>query len=507
MGNRQGGPVVTPEAQLRESVNQIAINYILKAPFAELRALANYNTAQLNNYVFLTAELLNKTMSDREIEYIYNDIRGRPKIMSEPVIFFKADDVKSLDVPDIEKKRRLAVGIARFYVRILQVYAAIIDTLDPRYFSDLDAPREYKVERMAHDFRADDGSGFRTAYHFREVPTGAGTYKELPTPMSLCGRRLWALTGSTDETFDVKKNTDPITGDVRIKNHICDIHTNKSVRSEEVAGKEAPKIAIQGQMFGFAPQEKKRQSKLIRGPKAMKYEMGINSLEQLFLNSYNLMTGRFEFVGAPPTAGSPQRVDMAALAQYRSLIQKYTAIFGDPARPQAARVSEIVLSPIHAEAYCRGTSNPKNKDPDADALLNHSILVKATSPKFAAYMAAIKKMKDGMDVYRKRLIAIINSIFVKSSVEKAGGSIVTFSLNPRLTERSLEGLVEQVRTIIAEMYARCHLDFKEAVRIFVDIARDTSSGNAVVERSDADADVALPAAAAAAVAPAPAKLV
>jgi Holliday junction resolvasome RuvABC ATP-dependent DNA helicase subunit len=87
MGNRQGGPVVTPEAQLRESVNQIAINYILKAPFAELRALANYNTAQLNNYVFLTAELLNKTMSDREIEYIYNDIRGRPKIMSEPVIF------------------------------------------------------------------------------------------------------------------------------------------------------------------------------------------------------------------------------------------------------------------------------------------------------------------------------------------------------------------------------------------------------------------------------------
>lgn len=513
MGNRQGAPATGPQEQLRSTMKQIASTYILKAPFSELRQLASYNQKQLESYVFLTAEILNKTMSDREIEYLYTDIRGRPKVTTEPVIFFKTADAKALDVPNAEKKRRLAVGIARFYVRILQLYAAIIDTLDPEFFTALDSPREYVVERLGHDYRADDGSGFRTAYHFSEVPAGTGaeggaeTYKQLLTPMSLCGRRLWALTGSLTESFDVKKNTDPITGMVRIKNHICDLHTNKSVRSETVAEKKPP-AAGPVYIFGAVPQQEvKKQNKIIRGPKAMKFEMGINSLEQLFLNSYNLMTGKFEFVGTPPSADRPQRADMNALAQYRTLIQRYSTIFGDTSRGSAARLSEIVLSPIHEQPYCRGSSNPKNKDPDADALLNHSILVSSASPKLAAYLAAVKKMKTGMDGYRKRLLTIVNGMFVRI-VPGEGSSVPPyFTLNPRLTEKSLEGLVEQTRTILAEMYAKCHIDFMEAVRIFVDIASDTKSGMASVERSEADVvdgastPAAAPAPAAAAVAP------
>ena len=493
MGNRQGAPTIEPKEQLRSTMKQIASTYILKAPFSELRQLASYNQKQLESYVFLTAEILNKTMSDREIEYLYTDIRGRPKVTTEPVIFFKPEDAKSLDVPNAEKKRRLAVGIARFYVRILQLYAAIVDTLEPEFFTKLDDPREYAVERLAHDYRADDGSGFRTAYHFSEVPAGTGveggatTYKQLLTPMSLCGRRLWALTDSKTETFDVEKNTDQVAKMVRIKNHICDLHTNKSVRSETVAEKKPPS-AGPVYIFGASPQaEAKKKDKIIRGPKAMKFEMGISSLEQLFLNSYNLMTGKFEFIGTPPSADRPQRADMNALTQYRTLIQRYSTIFGDTSRGSAARLSEIVLSPIHAQPYCRGTSNPKNKDPDADALLNHSILVSSDSPKLAAYLAAIKKMKTAMDGYRKRLLAIINGMFVRIVPGPGSNIPLYFTLNPRLTERVLEGLVEQTRTILAEMYAKCHIDFMEAVRIFVDIASDTKSGMASVERSEADA--------------------
>jgi len=491
MGNRQGAPTIEPKEQLRSTMKQIASTYILKAPFSELRQLASYNQKQLESYVFLTAEILNKTMSDREIEYLYTDIRGRPKITTEPVIFFKPEDAKGLDVPNAEKKRRLAVGIARFYVRILQLYAAIIDTLDPEFFTDLDSPREYAVERLAHDYRADDASGNRTAYHFSEVPAGTGaeggatTYKKLLTPMSLCGRRLWALTDSKTETFDVEENTDQVAKMVRIKNHICDLHTNKSVRSMKVAEKN-PQPGVQVIMVG-APQQANMKDKIIRGPKAMKFEMGINSLEQLFLNSYNLMTGKFEFVGTPPSADRPQRVDMNALTQYRTLIQRYSTIFGDTSRGSAPRLSEIVLSPIHAQPYCRGSSNPKNKDPDADALLNHSILVSSASPKLAAYLATIKKMKSAMDGYRKRLLTIINGMFVRIVPGQGSNVPPYFTLNPRLTERTLEGLVEQTRTILAEMYAKCHIDFMEAVRIFVDIASDTKSGMTSVERSEADA--------------------
>ena len=213
--------------------------------------------------------------------------------------------------------------------------------------------------------------------------------------------------------------------------------------------------------------------------------MGINSLEQLFLNSYNLNNGKFEFIVSPEIVGRGQRVDMKALAQYRALIQQYKSIFGNASQSDPTQLTDLILSPIHDEAYCKSTApNPRNQDPDAGALLNHAIRVNYKSPKLAAYLAVLKKMKAGMDTYRKRLLAIVNTIFIKSSLRSGIRETITFGLNPRLTERTLETIVEQTRTTIAEMYARCHLDFKEAVRIFISIAEDAKSSGGIEENEE-----------------------
>lgn len=498
MGNRPTTVATPLKNQLRTIMHEVAASYILKAPFDELRQLSTLNAEQLNKYVFLTAEILNQSLNDREIEYLYQDIKGNPRLMTEPVIFFKEDEIRGLDVPNPQKKRRLAVGIARFYIRIFQVFAAIMDTLDPDFYTILDKNTTYQYDptKMEHEYRADDGSGFLKAVHMKDPTVDSSTYKNISRPISLCGSRLWALTGKWDPTVDLSGNFDydEVNNRYTIKNHICDVHTNKAIRPTEIREGKKPDAQVQAfraQLFGTALPEKKTVNKIVRNPKQMKNELGINSLEQLFLNSYDLIKGQFRFASDITMSGRTMRVNPVALEQYRTLIKKYTEIFGDPSRPTAGRLSEIIMSPIHLQEYCRGTSKPKNKDPDADALLHHSIKVRANSPKLAAYIAVIRRMKMNMDSSRKKLIGIINAMFIKTTPSSAAATAVpatasSYSLNPRLNEKILEGLVEQTRVILSEMYARCHLDFLEATRIFVDIAKSGDDGQ--IEYTDADRD-------------------
>jgi hypothetical protein len=49
------------------------------------------------------------------------------------VIFFDRDELAKLDVQNSIKKKRLCLGIAKFYIKIAHIFAAIVTTINPVY--------------------------------------------------------------------------------------------------------------------------------------------------------------------------------------------------------------------------------------------------------------------------------------------------------------------------------------------------------------------------------------
>ena len=60
---------------------------------------------------------------------------------SDKLIYFKKDAIDKLDAQNVQnatQKRRMCIGIAKFYVKVAQVFSAIVTTVNPTYkFKDL----------------------------------------------------------------------------------------------------------------------------------------------------------------------------------------------------------------------------------------------------------------------------------------------------------------------------------------------------------------------------------
>ena len=49
----------------------------------------------------------------------------------DKVIYLKKDNIPKLDVKNDTQKRRLCVGIAKFYVKVAHIFACIMKTINP----------------------------------------------------------------------------------------------------------------------------------------------------------------------------------------------------------------------------------------------------------------------------------------------------------------------------------------------------------------------------------------
>ena len=49
------------------------------------------------------------------------------------MIFFNKDDISKLDIKNPVKKRRVCIGIAKYYIKIAHVFATILTTINPTY--------------------------------------------------------------------------------------------------------------------------------------------------------------------------------------------------------------------------------------------------------------------------------------------------------------------------------------------------------------------------------------
>ena len=119
-------------SNIHKIVNHIASNYIFTSNFKDMKNLGDVKYC--NNLVILTSRIIEENLNDLDIEYLSQRIKDGVAIDEmgkEKVIYLKKDDIPKLDVKNETQKRRLCVGIAKFYVKVAHIFASILKTINP----------------------------------------------------------------------------------------------------------------------------------------------------------------------------------------------------------------------------------------------------------------------------------------------------------------------------------------------------------------------------------------
>jgi hypothetical protein len=227
MGNQTSTPTNNVQntqdknnAELKsKSVSQIldyiATHYILTMDFKSLRKL--YDKTYCDKLVVLTSDIIERYFTDMEITYLAQRVKDGVEInelASDKVIFFDRDNLDKLDVQNSIKKKRLCLSIAKFYIKIAHIFAAIVTTINPVYV--------YKD--------ADGNTVKATLYEKAKIPknTPRDIYK-----LNICDNRINSLKN--------KNTLEPDTeGNIYVGPKVCNANVND--RGETKSLEEEPGI-------------------------------------------------------------------------------------------------------------------------------------------------------------------------------------------------------------------------------------------------------------------------
>jgi hypothetical protein len=187
-------------ASVRQIIDYIATYYILTMDFQSLRKL--YDIEYCDKLVILTSDIIERYFTDIQISYLAENIRNGKseaeksdkepeELKKDKIIFFEKDELLNLDIKNPSKKRRVCLGIAKFYIKIAHVFATILTTINPVYV--------YKDE---------DGNTVKAdIYNRNKIPKGADV--EILN-MNICDSRINALKQDANVNFsdDLENNTE-----------------------------------------------------------------------------------------------------------------------------------------------------------------------------------------------------------------------------------------------------------------------------------------------------------
>ena len=134
-----GASLSQPESDsyVSEKLDYIATYYILTSDFKSLKNL--YKKEYCDDLVILTSDIIQKNLSYQDVSYLQRRIiNGEPinQMNREPMIWFSNASIKKdidKSITNEKNKARMCMGIAKFYIKIAHVFAAIITSINPMY--------------------------------------------------------------------------------------------------------------------------------------------------------------------------------------------------------------------------------------------------------------------------------------------------------------------------------------------------------------------------------------
>jgi hypothetical protein len=376
-------------------IDYIATYYILTMDFKSLTKLAEKEYC--DELVILTSDIIQQYFNDIEITYLAQRVKEGQEVNElnkEKIMFLKKNQLDSLDIQNDSqksiKKKRVCIGIAKFYIKIAHVFAAIVTTINPIYVYKDQYGATVKKGLMQKD----------------QIP------KNIP-------RKIYKLNICDERINSLMEKPDP-------KNPNIPIDPNSKIAYIQ------PKLCTMN-------------IKKDGSVKNLAEEPGIPELMQLYLDDqYDYSTGLF--TGMSPETQKQFQQDLKTF---------YTAFTGNTTiPPEITKFSDIKLRDYHLRNGCQGT----------DPLFKKTYTMDKTNPLFVQYATNLKNMIQTATNKQKDLLGVINDLF--SFVVDPYSGKKKIRVNPKLTEASLQKIVEVSRKIIVELYIKCETDYVNGIKLY-----------------------------------------
>jgi len=383
-----------------EIIDYIATYYILTMDFRSLRKLSEKEYC--DKLVILTSDIVQRYFNDIDITYLAQRVKDGLEVnelKKEKINFLTKDQLDSLDIQNDAqkniKKKRVCIGIAKFYIKIAHVFAAIVMTINPIYVYKDQYGNTVKTGLLEKD----------------KIPKNVQRkiYK-----LNICDKRINAL---MDKNKDEPNKLNTETNNKIVPNNIAKINPN-------LCGTNINKDGT---------------------VKNLSDEPGITELMQLYLDdNYDYSNGIF--TGMSPNTEKQFMKDLKTF---------YTAFTGNQNMPpEIKKFSDIKLKDYRLNNGCVGE----------DPTFNKPYLIDKNDKLFIEYAKNIKTMIISASSKQQELLSVINDLF--SFVEDPYSKKKKIRVNPKLTEESLQKLVEKSRKIIVELYIKCENDYVNGIKMY-----------------------------------------
>lgn len=463
---------------IEERVNMIAAKYITKGVSDFYRFK---DPKYCSDLVILTSEALQTQLNSFELEKVNAGQEGKGN--TSPVYVTTHDKAQKIGLRGTAEKERMCRDIARFYVQIAHVFAAIQAAVSPEerrdsYYSDYS---EYSDSRYYGQYP-------------RDVPDIKGDLSR-----SACARRLAALKPVERDgvmTIDPRK--------------VCRI--NRRRRDRDSTDYESMDLYGQGyrserdyRSYGSSGYGRTRDktSESVTSDLARELAPGFKKLEALYEDKWNGKA--FE--------GKTKEM----LKKYEADVAKFYSAFtdGDPPKDDDGNVtikhfSGIPLKPFNDEAECMtidearelkcgsmsgdkarcvGTKgcnwNTQPGSPGAcvmgDAALYRLGEIKLQKPKsrgddetssnvFVVYGRHYREMLDRSKKIKMSLNKVLDQLFTTYS-DSSLTRKDRITLQPDLTRAKLAKIIEETRNILTNLYITCENDFNKGVKLLNKIVK------------------------------------
>ena len=432
-------------------LNEIVSTYILEQNFQDMIRLTN--PAYCDDLVVMTSEILNQSYHNSQINYAYQVIyrKGQSDIEPSKTSLASGDPLYADALKSKEVKTKMCINIAKYYVKIAHLFAAVMTTLNPVFSWKTSAVSKRAITKSVDDIGVmggivdieemgevvEGGEGendekgekpentheiqYSTLQQKHEISQMAKDVKV--ESLNFCNSRISDLM-DMDEITSLLDGTNAVSGTngesvIKIKPRLCSSSLNNNNE-------------------GYT-----RQKSVYDLP-------GFAELSRLYFDKYNSSKKRFDRMSKE--SENEKKRNVALL---------YTLFTGDKNPPKDIKSFRDI--PLHSFADTIECDNP-------NSALNATYVGTTKDKLFVDYVEQIKKMIYQSNMIRNSLLEVIDRVFVPVRDGGVGGVGSTettpkFTINPRLSAKDLNECIDDARRIILRLYMTCEKDFVKALKI------------------------------------------
>ena len=402
-------------------MDSIASKYILTQNFLDLQKLEEKDYC--DKLTILTSHIIKNKLNNLEITYLNQRVKDGYEVdeqKKEKIIFLRGSELPSLDVKTATKKKRMCMGISRFYIRVAHLFAAIVNTINPEY-SYIDAN---KVKQTVPFMK----KGF--------VP------KEMRSKLrvsrsGICSNRIKSIMVSA------LKDTEHLSSVTKEKNTEINTKINAPLSSvsisPEMVGGKSTKYNIRNSICSMNINKKiSKDGTTTPEVKRLIDEPGIPELINLYKDVYNTKTGKYDSMSAK------------SKAEYQEhLVEFYKAFTGNNTMPDTIKkFSDIELRSYHSTPNCKPNVALNKK-------YNH---VEISDSLMSNYGSTTANMVKNMNDRQNKLIEILDKVFVYQ-VDSDVSNKKFITLHPNLSNEKLEEIISLARKYIVDIIVGCENDY------------------------------------------------